>query len=336
MNLTSIGDLSHSFMMRHRQTDLKTDMLALQTEVTTGLAADTRAHLGGDYAHLSDIERSISMLDTYRFAINEAESMTMAMQTALGTVQNVTSDLSSGLLLAAQSGAQQGLDTVSADAEQAFSTIVSQLNGRAANRSLFSGAAYDTAALATGEEMLASLRTVVAGENTLTGVQAALDTWFDTVGGGFETVGYLGSTTDGTPLQLSDDVRVGLSLRADDMVFRDTLKATAMAALAGDETLGFSLNLQVSMVGRAGTDLIEVQPYLTDTISGLGLVQARIEDNKARNEAASLTLELSRNTLLGVDPYESATRLDQVQSQIETLYAVTVRASRLSLLDFMR
>lgn len=336
MTLTPIGDLSHSFMMRQRQTDLKTDMLALQTEVTTGLAADTRTHLGGDYAHLSDIERSISMLDTYRVAINEAETMTVAMQNALGTVQDVSSDLSSGLLLAAQSGARQGLETISDDAGLAFSTIVSQLNGRAANRTLFSGAAYGTAALATGEEMLASLRTAVAGETTLTGVQAALDTWFDMVGGGFETVGYLGSTTDGTPLQLSEDVRVGLSLRADDTVFRDILKATAMAALSGDETLGFSLNLQASMVGRAGTDLIEVQPFLTDRISGLGLVQSRIDDNKVRNEAAALTLELSRNTLLGVDPYESATRLDQVQSQIETLYAVTVRASRLSLLDFMR
>lgn len=336
MNVMSIGDLSHSFMMRQRQTDLKTDMLALQAEVTTGLAADTRTHLGGDYAHLSDIERSISMLDTYRFAINEAETMTVTMQNALGTVQEVSSDLSSGLLLAAQSGAQQGLATVSADAEQTFATIVSQLNGRAANRTLFSGAAYDTAALASGEEMLSLLQAAVAGETTLTGVQTALDAWFDTVGGGFETDGYLGSTTDGTPLQLSEDVRVGLSLRADDTVFRDVLKATAMAALAGDETLGFSLDLQAAMVGRAGTDLIEVQPTLTDTISGLGLVQSRIDDNKVRNEAASLTLELSRNTLLGVDPYESATRLDQVQTQIETLYAVTVRASRLSLLDFMR
>ncbi|TNF20180.1 MAG: flagellar biosynthesis protein FlgL [Rhodobacteraceae bacterium] len=336
MNVSSIGDLSHSFMMRQRQADLKTDMLALQTEVTTGHAADTRKHLGGDFAHLSDIERSISMLDTYRFAINEAETMTLAMQSALGTIQDVSSDLSSGLLLAAQSGARQGLATVSADAEHAFSAIVSQLNGQVATRSLFSGAAYDTAALATGEEMLAALRTAVAGETTLTGVQSALDTWFDMPGGGFETDGYLGSTTDGTPLQLSDDVRVGLSLRADDTVFRNVLKATAMAALAGDEASGFSPDLQSSMVARAGTDLIELQPDLTDRIAGLGLVQSRIDDNKVRNEAASLTLEMSRNALLGIDPYESATRLDQVQSQIEALYAVTVRASRLSLLDFMR
>lgn len=336
MNLTSIGDLSSGFLLRHRQTDLKAESRDLQVELTTGLAANTRTHLNGDYAYLGDIERSLSLLDGYRVAISEADTMTSVMQTALEGVQDVTSNLSSGLLLAAQSGAQQGLETTSIDAETAFQTIVGHLNARAANRGLFSGAAYDTPALAPPADMLADLRAAVAGETTLTGIETALDDWFDTVGGGFETGGYAGSAIDGTPLQLSEDVRVGLSIRADDTIFRDTLKATAMAALAGEPALGYPRSLQAALVERAGTALIELQPGLTDVIAGVGLVQARIEDNKVRNEAASLTLEKSRNALLGVDPYEAATRLQQVQTQIETIYAVTVRASQLSFLDYLR
>lgn len=336
MNLTTIGDLSRSFVMRHHQADLKAQSQRLQVELTTGLAADTRSHLSGDYAHLGDIERSLTMLDTYRQAIAEADTMTIAMQGALGVVQEVSSDLSSGLLLAAQSGAHQRLSTVSEDAGNAFHTIVGKLNANAASRSLFSGAAFDTAALADASDMLTSLRAAVAGEVTLSDIEDALDTWFNDPAGGFATMGYVGATTDGTPLQLSEDVRVGLSIRADDQVFRNVMKATAMAALSGDASLGYPPDLQQALVTQAGTELIELQTELTDTIAGLGLVQSRIEENKVRNETAVLTLEMSRNALLGVEPYEAATRLEQVQTQIETLYAVTVRASRLTLLDFMR
>ncbi|WP_417523418.1 flagellin [Marinovum sp.] len=335
MNLTTIGDLSQSYMLRHRQTALQAESLQRQTELTTGLAADTRSHLRGDYAQLADIERSLSMLDSYDVAITESDTMTTMMQTALGAMQEVTSDLSTSLVLAAQTDAPMAVRNVSGDAALGFASLVGQLNTRAGGRSLFAGAAYDSAALAAPEEMLAALRGALAGEVTMTGVQARLDSWFGS-GGDFETLGYLGVTEDGTPLQLSEDVRIGLSIRADDQVFRDTLKATAMAALAADDSLGFADDLQAQMVETAGTELIALQPALTETMAGLGVVQARIEDSQVRNAAAGLALEVSRNTLLAADQYEAATRFELVQTQIETLYAVTVRASRMSLLDYMR
>lgn len=335
MNLTTIGDLSQSYILRQRQTALQAESRQLQTELTTGLAADTRSHLRGDYAQLSDIERSLSMLDSYDVAITESDTMTTVMQTALGALQEVTSDLSTGLVLAAQTGSPTAVRTASEDAGHGFAALVGQLNARVGDRSLFAGAAYDSAALAAPDEMLTALRGALAGEVTMTGVQSALDSWFG-VGGDFETLGYLGVTEDGTPLQLSEDVRIGLSIRADDQVFRDTLKATALAALAADDSLGFTDDLQAQMVEAAGTELIALQPALTETMAGLGVVQARIQDSQVRNAAAGLALEISRNTLLEADQYEAATRFELVQTQIETLYAVTVRASRMSLLDYMR
>ncbi|MFN2307540.1 MAG: flagellin, partial [Paracoccaceae bacterium] len=35
------------------------------------------------------------------------------------------------------------------------------------------------------------------------------------------------------------------------------------------------------------------------------------------------------------DPYEAATRLNQLQTQLEATYAVTARLSKLSFLNFM-
>lgn len=335
MAMTTIGDLSQSFLLQRHQAALQARSLRLQSEVTTGKVADTRSHLRGDYIHLGEIERGLALVESYRTAIAEGEIVTESLQSALGAVQQVTSDVASGLLLAAQSGSPLGVETGAQQAGAAFETLVAQLNARAGDRSLFAGAAYDSPALAPPQAMLEALRGAMHGAASLAEVQEALDGWFGS-GGGFETQGYLGATQDGAAVQLSEDLRLSLSLRADDPVFRDLLKAVAMAALAADKSLPFDTKLRRQMVEAGGSGLMTAQSGLTDTLAGLGLQQARIEDSRARAEAAGFALERSRSTLLSADPFEAATRFEAVQSQIEALYAVSARATRLRFLDYMR
>ena len=47
------------------------------------------------------------------------------------------------------------------------------------------------------------------------------------------------------------------------------------------------------------------------------------------------TLQVSRNDIRSADPYQTATALTEVQTQIETLFAVTARLSRLNLVDYL-
>ena len=68
----------------------------------------------------------------------------------------------------------------------------------------------------------------------------------------------------------------------------------------------------------------------------IGSAQAHIENASARNAAEKTALEISRNELVAVDPYETATRLEAVRNQLDTLYALTVRMSRLSLAEYMK
>ncbi len=335
MAMTTIGDLSHTYLLGRHQTALQATSLRLQSEVTTGRVADTRSHLRGDYIHLGEIERGLALMDSYRTAIAEGETMTDSLQSALGAMQKASSDLASGLLLAAQSGATLGVETGAQEAGAALATLVAQLNTRAGDRSLLAGAAFDSPALAQPQAILAALRGAVSGAASLAEVQAALDSWFDS-GGGFETQGYLGSDQAGGDLQLSGDLRLTLSLRADDPVFRDLLKAVALAALASDKSLSFDTDLRRRMVETGGRDLVAAQSGLTETVAGLGVLQARIEESRAETEAAGFALERSRSTLLASDPFEAATRFEAVQSQIEALYAVSARATRLRFLDYMR
>lgn len=336
MNITSLGDLSQTFLFRGRNAELRAEMQQLQTEVTTGLAGNTRAHLNGSYAQLSDIERNLSVLSSYRSTGNEARIVIDTMQATLTDMQTRTSELSANLHLATQASGQTSLELGSQDAENVFRSVVSALNVSVAGRALFSGAATDSAALAEADALLSGLRSAISGETTLSGINSQLDNWFDAPGGGFETTGYQGSAEGGSPFKLADDVQISVALKADKQEFRDLLKSVAKAALAMDPSLGFARDLSESMLSSAAEELTSMQTGLVDLAAGVGLVQELVEDTTARNEAAMASLQIARNDLLGIDGYAAASRLEAAQSQIELMYAVTVRASRLTLLDFMR
>ena len=64
--------------------------------------------------------------------------------------------------------------------------------------------------------------------------------------------------------------------------------------------------------------------------------EARVEDAAARLSARGTALEIARNDMSAADPYETATKLQNVQLQLETHYTLTARLSRLSLTEYLR
>lgn len=336
MSMLTIGDMSQSFMLQRHNVELKQQMNQLTSELASGRTADVSAHLSGNYSYLSDIEHGLKVLDGFDTATSEAALFTDVMQSSLGNLQDVASDLATSLISTSNSNLESVLDTTSNGARSQMASMVSSLNTSAAGRSLFSGVAVDTSPLISSDEMLASLSTAVAGEVTLTGIRDAVDVWFDAPGGSFETLAYTGATQSMAPIQLGEGESVNLDIRADDPVFREMLKQTALAALASDPALGYSVDMKGDLLLGAGEELLTSQSGITSIRADLGFAESRIDERVTRIAAEKTGLEYARGELLGVDSYETATRLENVQFQLESLYAVTVRLSRLSLLDYLR
>lgn len=89
------------------------------------------------------------------------------------------------------------------------------------------------------------------------------------------------------------------------------------------------------MLMSSGEDLLTSQGALTAVRADLGYAESRLDESKVRLSAERASFEMSRNELLGVDPYETATRLEAVQFQLESLYTVTARLSQLSLVRYL-
>ncbi|SMO86247.1 flagellin C-terminal helical region [Thalassovita litoralis] len=125
---------------------------------------------------------------------------------------------------------------------------------------------------------------------------------------------------------------IHLDLRADAPELRDLMADVALAALSADYA---TADVQTGLLKRAGNGLLQDQDNLTALRADLGFAESRIEEIGAGIAAERVSLNYAREALLGVDEYEAATRLENVQFQLEALYTVTARLSGLSLVDYL-
>jgi flagellar hook-associated protein 3 FlgL len=257
------------------------------------------------------------------------------MQTVFGQIDRLTDQLGTDLLNAANSENPQILDGLVRESAQRFDAVLAALNTKAGDKTLFAGTATDGAAVASADVILSALESAIAGAGATSSadIDAAVSEWFSDPGG-FATIGYLGN--DGAAaLSISAEDKVSLGITAADPALRDTLKSLAMLALVDRGMVISDAITGREVVRRAATSLLQNDSDRAALAGGLGYAQARIEQAQIRNEAESSALQLARSDLLAVDPYEAATRMEAAQTQLETLYSVTARLSRLSLVDFL-
>ncbi len=333
--MDTVGDLARTLVLRSHQTRLNSTMDNLAVEIATGFVTDKASHLGGDITQLLSIDRSLAQLETYRVNTSEATLLTNTMQTTLDEIQTRSELLSQDLMKVELTPTDEMMRTLSTSAESALEQMINGLNRSVGGRFLFSGTATDTPPLAGSDALMAELETVLAGETTADGVDAALDTWFDTAGGGFDTFAYQGSTTSLAPLRLSSTESAQVDIRADDDVFRETLKSVVKAALASNETLGFSTDVKSELISSSALELQSSQARVVELRAGLGALEGRIEETVTRNSSERTSMMIARSELVGTDEFEAATAYENTRSQLEAMYAITSRSSRLSLVGYL-
>ncbi|ASP19766.1 flagellar hook-associated protein FlgL [Antarctobacter heliothermus] len=329
-----IGDMARALVLRTNQVRLREEMDKLAVEVSTGFVRDAGKHLHGDLTGLQSIDRALSRMDTYRVNTTEASFLSGSMQTALDEIQGRSETLSQTLIAAELTPNSALLSTMADDAENALSQVMNGLNRSVAGRFLFSGTATDRQAVQSADALLNDVRTALVGQTDMAGVEAVLDTFFG-AGGTYETNTYEGSNTGLAPLKLSETESANLDIRATDPVFREVLKPMVMAALATDGTLGFDQDLQIEILTTAGRDLLAAQQDFVELRAGLGALEARVEETTARNSAEFTATNIARLDLVGTDQYYTASRYENIRTQLESLYAITARSQRLSLAEYL-
>lgn len=336
MPMMSIGDMSQFFMSRRQNTQLKAQMQTLTAELSSGKVADLAKHLRGDQTRLAGIDRTLALLDGFgRAATETAQSLSM-MQTALAQVDGARNTLANRLILTDTGTPATDVKANAGAARDGFASIVRALNVKAGNQSLFAGATTDRASLADPTAMLANIRAAVAGATTAADVQIAVAVWFDAPTGGFATMGYLGDSGPALTRRVDPDETLRIDARADAPAMRDLLAAAVLAAVADDPGITLSESERAGMLRDAGTRLMTAADGMVRMRAALGSTEARLEELGAARSAQITMLQTTRVEMTAADPFDTATRLQEIQQQLETHYTLTARLSRLTLTDYLR
>lgn len=336
MTVTSIGDMRQFFQSNRANVVTKTALNTLVQELTTGQVADLNAHLGMGQSTLASYDRQLKMLGQFSQGNTETAQMLSVMQSSLGSIEQQRLEVGTALFTVNDASPPSHVDNVAEIAVSGFETTVTALNTRFAGRALFGGNQIASAPLASADVMLDALRIKISGSNNTADFKAAIDTWFDAPDGGFATIGYLGDANGQMTRSIGPDQTLDIDLRADDPAIRGTLKTFALAALANDPSSSLNIEDQRSLQQQAAGDLFSIAAPIAALQGRIGYAQGQLESASVNISSRETSFSIARTDLVSADPFETATRLQAVQVQLETQYALTARLSRLSLTEYLR
>ncbi len=326
------GDAALTAMLSRQSGGLRTEVTRLTTELTSGVHTDMGRAVGGDYSALAAVDHSLARLRGYAAQTSEAALFTDVMQTALGVMSDGATELASNVLRGIGSANSINLDAVAIEGRRIFDTAVAALNTRFSERAIFSGVNSETAPLPDAETILTALEGALVGAVTVADVTTAISDWFD------DPLGYGALYTGGASradVEIAPGETADLSVTAMDPAIRETLRGLATVALLGRGLMAGQPEARADLAQSAGEDLMTNGEARSQLMARVGSVQAQIATATSRNTAEESALSITRAGIVASDPYDAATRLEDLQTRLEALYLITARVSRLTLADYI-
>lgn len=336
MSISNLGDLAVSFQMRRDTARIRTDLVRVAGELSSGVVNDVSKVLKGDFSALSGIEYNLARSSGYRSVIDEYTLVLTTQQAVVQKLREIGS-VSGRFLTLPDTAGSILLENAGAEALSAFEAALRGLNTQAGGRVMFSGVATNQPAVADADSILAAIETDIAaaGATSAVDIEAVVDGWFAT-GGAFESIGYAGGPRSEVPVQLSDSEIAQSPVTAEDGAIRQYLASLALSALVGRTGGPIDPVEQELLIRRSGEKLLEANDLLVALQARIGTMEGLTERASVEVNSQVDALEIARAGLIETDPFEAATELQNAEAQLQTIYTLTSRLSRLSLVEYLR
>jgi flagellar hook-associated protein 3 FlgL len=348
MKTSFVSTSAISQAQRYQMMRLQADLVKAQTESTTGMVADKGLALGNRTGQTITFQRDIERLETIRDANAIASARLTATQNGLNLVSGAAQAFLS-TLTSTPSG-DTGAQIAAADARAAFATLHGVVNTSLNGEYIFAGINTDAAPLADFADPLSPGRQAFdtafqshfdfpVGDPQAAGIdKQAMQAFLDGPARDlFLGAGWGGVMSDAADQPITSRITTSetasTSVSANEIGLRRLVMASAVVMALQNSGIGQEAREAVagtaaSLVGTAVADIAGVQ-------AEVGITQNRIT---RANERMTMQVSLFKTSLQGmqaVDPYEAATRVTNLLTQIETSYALTARMNQLSLLRYL-
>lgn len=332
MPLTFTPDLLSFSTMSRNVANLKSRADVVRTETVTGRHEDITAHTRGNVGEAHLLKKAVDDVAAYQENLTFSIGRASATQASLNSITTDSSRISTAALAAVQRDDTAVLRTSADEARATITTIFSALNASVGGRALFGGDVAEQFPLASHEQLLTDIETIVAGAADAATAETLIDTYFNDPAGGFATNIYQGGAGTAPEVEIAPGARLDVSAKADDPVIKDLLRG--LVSLAVFESAGFT---DAQAFAEAGaTRALESESSFTELRARIGIGEGRMEAARSRyaDEEAALTTLFNQRTAR--DPFEAASELKLLESQLESSFLLTARLSQLSLSNYLR
>jgi flagellar hook-associated protein 3 FlgL len=346
MKISQVSTQAMFDNLRHSMSNLQRDFANAQKEVASGQVSDAGLSLGATNGRRHLMVNNLDRLQTISDTNSRTQARLELSISATGAVNDAAQNLFS--TLTASVGGTGTSHLTQAAGETALSTITGLMNTALNGEYLFGG-------INSGEEPIVDYasggpKAAVDGaflahfgfaqtDPSAASISAAdMTNFIDTVLNPLIT----GAGWTSTFSNASDETitaRIGLSesttgsVSANEQGFQDAMFAAVIAAefINGNfsaEAQSAAAQSALNHVGASTGELAELQGLT-------GLLVNRISESNERIGVQMDELTLHSDKLVAVDPYEAATRLNSLITQIETSYTLTGRIQQLSLMRYI-
>ncbi|KFE35695.1 flagellin [Thioclava atlantica] len=349
----SLSTLQMSLVSRRSVERTTADLQRTSQEVSTGRKADLYADMGSKSAFVLALEDRASsnshFITSNKLLGSKLEMISSGAASARGAAQDVL-----GLALANLEHSSSTASTLQQQARAALDTIMTSLNISLDGDHLFSGVASDRPALrgydsvnsATGlspQDVISGIVGSGPADGTqATSMLAQIDSVFDETNADpakrFSTTFFQGDTPS-TPAPrktalIGDGETLQYGMQADDPEFRSIIKGLTLLASV-DVSKIQDQNAYKSWMAAGVGALSDGVEGLRNSETALGAKQKRLDVKLTQQQSMDAVLNSRLSDYVSVDPYEAATRMTALQTQLNASYSVAAQMSKLSILNYL-
>ncbi|KAB2694547.1 flagellar hook-associated family protein [Ochrobactrum sp. Kaboul] len=348
MKAQSVSNYGAASALRALVSKSKADLVKAQQEATTGTVFDVGLALGTKSGQSVSLRKEYDRLSVLLDMNNLVQQRMTTTQTATSSVIETTQDFLASLT--GVSNSSESGQTIAETARAALNSVTGLLNTSYNGEYIFSGVNTDVKPVADytdGGTAQTAIRDAFAAHFGFTvddpqvaNITADEMTTFlqgdyaDQFNDANWDANWSNASDTVIKSRISPTETADTSISANASGFRKAIMSFAM--IAEFANIGLNNSAFQALTTEAMQTTTQAVTAVTASQTTLGLAQSRTSQAVTRITAQQKILNDSVLNLEEVDPYEAATRVNDIKTQIETSYQLTVQLQSMSLLNYLK
>jgi flagellar hook-associated protein 3 FlgL len=335
--VNSVSDIGQNLLMQSIIQNGNSQLDDLQSQISSGLKAQTYGGLGGlaTYQSLS-LTAQANTLSAYNDAINSTTAVTSVMDSSMTSVNSSAQSVLSDLQSVVQGATDPGMATLGTQAQNALTAIQGLLNSQSGNTYVFSAADTANAPIASTSALNTSVQTDLAAYYA--GTETAAQFLTNTSSYTPAQMGY--STTlaaaPNVTVRTGDNTDTDYTVKASNSGFQNIMQGLSIIAnlqynSADKSSFWTVYNGAVSQISAGMKSMNTDQAKLGIATKSMTTAQTQISATQSvLNTAITSTENLSSTDLAA-----ASTKLSDLESQLQTSYTIISQLKNLHLVDYL-